>query len=91
MELRGANAALLLEIQMTRKELIALLDEVQGACDGLYEDAPDQGDYYADDMSNAGYENAAASFCDSWAWCYFRELATRLSDAIYKLETGAIT
>jgi hypothetical protein len=29
MELRGANAPLLLEIQMTRKEL--------GACDGLYE------------------------------------------------------
>jgi hypothetical protein len=72
---------------VTKKELIALLEEAKCSCDNLYEDAPDPRKYDpCDELSSARFENAAASFCDSYAFEYFRDLATRLSDAIYKLE-----
>jgi hypothetical protein len=70
---------------VTRKEPIALLDEVKNCCDQMYEDAPDHRYDVDDELSNARYEDAAASFCDG-GFGYLRELPTRLSDAIYKLE-----
>jgi hypothetical protein len=70
---------------MTRKELIELLDEVKSCCDQIYEDAPDHRYDISDELRNARYEDAAASFCDG-GFEYLRELATRLSDVIYKLE-----
>ena len=68
---------------MTRKELIALLDEVEGACEALYVEAPDPNEQFDDK-----YMEDAASFCYGTVFDYYNELAIRLHDAIYKLENG---
>jgi hypothetical protein len=68
---------------MTRRELVALLDELKHCCEDLYISAPDP-----NTEDDERYENYAASFCDSTAWRYFHELAVRVHDAIYKLEAG---
>jgi hypothetical protein len=68
---------------MTKKELVALLDDVKDCCEDLYISAPDP-----NTEDDERYENDAARFCDSTVWSYFRELAVRLHDAIYKLEAG---
>jgi hypothetical protein len=68
---------------MTRKKLIALLEDVKGRCEDLYLDAPDP-----NEEDDDKYMEDAASFCDCTVFEYFHELAVQLHDAIYKLESG---
>jgi hypothetical protein len=68
---------------MTRKELVALLDELKDCCEDLHISPPDP-----NTEDDERYENDAASFCYGTAWSYFHELAVRVHDAIYKLEAG---
>ena len=74
---------------MTRKELVALLEEVMEVCDGMYERVPNV-DFDGDIEEYDGMPQIddALTFIDELFPDYFKELATRLSDAIYKLEIG---
>jgi hypothetical protein len=72
---------------MTRKELVALLEEAMGVCDDMYERVPNvdfDGDIEEYDGTPKQIDDAL-TFIDELFPEYFKELA-RLSDAIYKLE-----